>query len=53
MVIEKSGLDGEKKVNEMTKEERRKLGTVIKNLPFTIDGLRGWDAMRALYQYTG
>lgn len=43
VVIEKSGLDGEKKVNEMTKEERRKLGTVIKNLPFTINGLRGWD----------
>lgn len=43
VVIEKSGLDGEKKVNELTKEERRRLGTVIKKLPFTIKGLRDWD----------
>ncbi|MDE6626769.1 MAG: NAD(P)/FAD-dependent oxidoreductase [Lachnospiraceae bacterium] len=43
VVIEKSGLDGEKKVNELTKEERRRLGMVIKKLPFTIKGLRGWD----------
>ncbi|MGN0153799.1 MAG: NAD(P)/FAD-dependent oxidoreductase [Lachnospiraceae bacterium] len=43
VVIEKSGLDGEKKVNEMTKEERKTLGYMIKNLPFTITGLRGWD----------
>lgn len=43
VVIEKSGLDGEKKVNELTKEERKKLGLTIKNLPFTITGLRGWD----------
>lgn len=43
VVIEKSGLDGEKKINELTKEERHKLVTTIKNLPFTITGLRGWD----------
>lgn len=43
VVIEKSGLDGEKKVNELTKEERRILGNTIKNLSFTITGLRGWD----------
>lgn len=43
VVIEKSGLDGEKKVNELTKEERRHLGNIIKNLSFTIIGLRGWD----------
>lgn len=43
VVIDKSGLDGEKKINEMTKEERRILGQTIKNLPFTITGLRGWD----------
>ena len=43
VVIEKSGLDGEKKVNELTKEERRRLGMVIKKLRFTIKGLRGWD----------
>lgn len=43
VVIEKSGLDGEKKVNELTKEERRILGHTIKYLPFSIIGLRSWD----------
>lgn len=43
VVIEKSGLDGDKKINELTKEERKILGHTIKNLPFTIRGLRGWD----------
>lgn len=43
IVLDKSGLDGEKKVNELTKEERRQLVLTIKNLPFTIMGLRGWD----------
>ncbi len=43
IVIDKSGLDGDKKVNELTKEERRSLGNTMKNLPFTITGLRGWD----------
>lgn len=43
VVIEKSGLDGEKKINELTKEERHRLGTAVKNLPFTISGIRGWD----------
>lgn len=43
VVLEKSGLDGEKKINELTKEERRILGQTIKNLTFNITGLRGWD----------
>ena len=43
VVIGKSGLDGDKKVNELTKEERRILGHTIKYLPFSIIGLRGWD----------
>lgn len=43
VVIEKSGLDGEKKINELTREERHKLVITIKNLSFTIAGLRGWD----------
>ncbi len=43
VVIEKSGLDGDKKVNELTKEERRILGHTIKYLPFSIIGLRNWD----------
>ena len=42
-MIEKRGLDGEKKINELTKEERKTLGHTIKNLPFVITGLRGWD----------
>ena len=43
VVIEKSGLDGDKKVNELTKEERRILGHTIKYMPFSIIGLRSWD----------
>lgn len=43
VVIEKSGLDGEKKINELTKEERRQLVMTIKHLSFTIIGLRSWD----------
>lgn len=43
VVIEKSGLDGEKKINEITKEERKILVHTIKNLPFEMTGLRGWD----------
>ncbi|MCM1179568.1 MAG: NAD(P)/FAD-dependent oxidoreductase [Clostridium sp.] len=43
VVIEKSGLDGEKKINALTKEERIRLGETIKNLSFTVKGLRGWD----------
>ena len=43
VVLDKSGLDGDKKINELTKEERHILGHTIKHLPFTITGLRGWD----------
>lgn len=43
VVIEKSGLDDDKKVNELTKEERRILGHTIKYMPFSIIGLRSWD----------
>lgn len=43
VIIEKSGLDGDKKINELTKEERHKLLMTIKNVPFEITGLRGWD----------
>lgn len=43
VVIEKSGLDGDKKINGITKEERRKLLDTVKNLSFTITGLRGFD----------
>lgn len=43
VVIDKSGLDREKKIHEITREERLILGQTIKKLPFTIKGLRGWD----------
>jgi len=43
VIIDKSGLDGDKKINELTKEERHKLLMTIKNVPFKITGLRGWD----------
>lgn len=43
VIIDKSGLDGDKKINELTKEERHKLLMTIKNVTFKITGLRGWD----------
>lgn len=43
VVIAKSGLDGDKKINEITRQERLILGQTIKKLPFIIKGLRGYD----------
>lgn len=43
VIIDKAGIDGDKKINELTKEERHKLLITIKNVPFKITGLRGWD----------
>lgn len=40
MIIEFSGISETKKVNEITKEERKNLVNVIKNLTFDIKGLR-------------
>jgi predicted Rossmann fold flavoprotein len=40
-VIRRSKIEPEKKVNEITKEERRKLGEVIKNFTLKINGFRG------------
>lgn len=42
IIIELSGIDPDKKVNEITKEERMKLVELLKALPMTIIGLRGW-----------
>ncbi len=39
-IIEKSEIDPEKKVNEITKEERHKLVKLLKNLEFTVKGTR-------------
>ncbi len=43
VVIEMSGIDQYKKVNEITKEERLKLINVLKNMELNVKGLRGFD----------
>lgn len=43
IIIELSGIDPDKKVNEITKEERMALVNLLKALPMTIIGLRGWN----------
>lgn len=43
IIIKLSGIDEYKKVNEITKEERQKLVSLIKDLEFNVDGLRGYD----------
>ena len=43
IIIELSGIDPDKKVNEITKEERMNLVNLLKGLPMTIIGLRGWN----------
>lgn len=39
-IIELSGIEGTKKVNSITKEERKTLVDLLKNLEFTVKGLR-------------
>lgn len=43
IVIEKSEIDSEKKVNEITKGERRRLVQVLKNMGFYVKGFRPID----------
>lgn len=43
IIIELSGINSDKKVNEITKEERMTLVNLLKGLPMTIIGLRGWN----------
>lgn len=43
VMTELSGIEPEKKVNEVTREERRGFGALIKNLPMTVAGLRGFE----------
>ena len=43
VIIELSGIDPYKKVNEITKEEREKLISLIKQLPMTIVCTRGYN----------
>lgn len=42
-IIRCSGIDPDKKVNEVTKEERGRLVSVTKGLAFTLTGLRGYN----------
>ena len=43
VIIELSGIDPDKKVNEISKEERKRLVSLLKALPMTITGTRGWN----------
>lgn len=43
VIIELSGIDPDKKVNEISKEERKRLVTLLKALPIIITGTRGWN----------
>lgn len=43
IIIKLSGIDPDKQVNEITREERAKLVSLLKGLPMTIIGLRGWN----------
>lgn len=42
VVVRLSGIDPEKKVNAVTREERRQLLLLLKHFPGTITGLGGW-----------
>ena len=42
VIIARSGVDPDKKVNEVTREERRGLAEATKALEFTLTGLRGY-----------
>ena len=42
VMIMLSGIDPDKKVNEITREERKNLVTLIKNVPLTVTGVRGF-----------
>ncbi len=43
VMVELSGIRSDKKVNEITKEERRRFGELIKAVPLTVKGLRGYE----------
>ena len=43
IILELSGIDPDKKVNEISKEERLGFVHLLKNLTMTINGLRGWN----------
>lgn len=43
VIVMRSGIEAEKKVNEIKKEERRALVRLIKNFDLTLTGLRGFN----------
>lgn len=43
VMITLSGIDPDKKVNEITREERKAFGLLIKNLPLTVTGTRSYQ----------
>lgn len=43
VMVQLSGIDPDKKVNEISKEERRRFAGLIKKVPLTIIGKRGWN----------
>ncbi len=43
VLIELSGISPEKKINEITREERRNFGRLVRRLPLTIAGTRGFE----------
>ena len=43
VIIRRSGIDEYKKVHEISREERMRLVNTIKNLEFTLTGLRGYN----------
>lgn len=43
VMVELSGIDPDKRANEITREERRTFADLIKNLPLTVTGLRGYE----------
>jgi hypothetical protein len=43
VIIDRSGIAPEKKVNEVTREERHRIVTAIKNFKLTLTGLRGYN----------
>lgn len=42
VIVELSGIDGEKKVYDVTREERKNFVHLIQNLPLTVTGTRGF-----------
>ena len=43
VIVKLSKIDPDKQVNAISKEERHNLVTLLKNLPITFNGFRGWN----------